>query len=309
VTTTLPDVPGAPTAEFRRIGVVGQATYPRFERTLRLLQERFEAAGCTITVEPRLDQASPGLDRLEPAELDLLVTLGGDGTLLRGARMVAPYHTPVLGVNLGNLGFLTSVGPDEVEIAIDRIFAGEYTLDRRFTLEACVVSETTGAGTPYLALNDAVLHKGGFARVVRLRIGIGSNDEEVARFSADGIILSTPTGSTAYSLSAAGPVVVPAVDCILATPICPHTLGLRPLVLPSDAELTVDALAFDDELILTVDGQDGARLRAGDRLLIRRGNASVPLVRFAGQSFFSTLRHKLNWGAAPTAAGLPAEMD
>jgi NAD+ kinase len=209
----------------------------------------------------------------------------------------------VLGVNLGHLGFLTSVGPDDLDDALDKVFSGDFVLDRRFTLDTRVVPADGGPGHRYTALNDAVLHKGGFARVVRMRLGVGPDEEEIARFSADGLILSTPTGSTAYSLSASGPVVVPAVDCILATPICPHTLGLRPLVLPSDTVITVEPFAAHEELILTVDGQDGARLQAGDRLVVRRGDAVVPLVRFGGQSFFATLRHKLNWGAPPPDAG------
>jgi NAD+ kinase len=132
--------------------------------------------------------------------------------------------------------------------------------------------------------------------VVRLRMGVGPGDEEIAHFSADGLILSTPTGSTAYSLSAGGPVIVPSVDCIVAAPICPHTLGLRPLVLPPDAEITVEPVSAREELILTVDGQDGAELRPGDHLAVRRGAPTVPLIRPAGQNFFSTLRRKLHWG-------------
>jgi NAD+ kinase len=291
---------GAPA--FRTVGVVGQATYPRFRQTLEQLRRRVEAEGARLVAEPRLEGLLPDVPLMEPGEIDLLIALGGDGTLLRGARTVAPFHTPVLGVNLGHLGFLTSVGPDELGAALEHVFGGRFTLDRRFTLDTRVVG---GDGTEraFIALNDAVLHKGGFARVVRLRISVGENDEEVAQFSADGIIIGTPTGSTAYSLSAGGPVVVPAVDCILATPICPHTLGLRPLVLPPDVLLTVESLTSDEELVLTVDGQDGARLHPGERLVIRRGNATVPLVRFTGQSFFDTLRRKLNWGAAPVAAG------
>jgi NAD+ kinase len=284
---------------FRRVGVVGQATYARFEDALGRLRMRARADGAVLVPEERLRPVLPDAPPFDPAEIDVLVALGGDGTLLRGARLVAPFHKPVLGVNLGTLGFLTSVGPAELESAIDRLFSGEYLLDVRFTLEARVIGSGGDGGASFLALNDAVLHKGGFARVVRLRIGIGEEDEEIAHFSADGIVISTPTGSTAYSLSAGGPVIVPSVDCIVAAPICPHTLGLRPLVLPADAEITVEPISPPEELILTVDGQDGARLEAGDRLLVRRGEATVPLIRFAGQSFFATLRRKLHWGIRP----------
>jgi NAD+ kinase len=284
---------------FRTIGVVGQATYARFEDALGRLQQRVVAAGAALVPEDRLRPLLPDAPPFRPAGLDVLIALGGDGTLLRGARIVAPFHKPVLGVNLGNLGFLTSVGPPALETAIDQLFAGEYLLDTRFTLETVVYGSGNDGGASFVALNDAVLHKGGFARVVRLRIGAGDDDEELAHFSGDGIIFSTPTGSTAYSLSAGGPVVVPSVDCIVVTPICPHTLGLRPLVLPPDVEISVEPVSPHEELILTVDGQDGARLEAGDRLVVRRGEATVPLVRFAGQSFFSTLRRKLHWGMLP----------
>ncbi|MGH7444647.1 MAG: NAD(+)/NADH kinase, partial [Longimicrobiales bacterium] len=248
------------------------------------------------SAEPELLDRLPGAADFVPDDVDLLVTLGGDGTLLRGARLVAARHVPVLGVNLGYLGFLTSIAPQELETALPRVFAGDYWLDERFTLDARVVNGSGVPGPSYLALNDAVLHKGGFARVIRLAVHVGPDRQEVATYTADGIILSTPTGSTAYSLSAAGPVVHPAVDCILATPICPHTLVLRPLVLPATVEITVEVLSPTEELILTVDGQDGAELHPSDRLVVRRGDAVVPLVRFASQSFFTTLRRKLHWG-------------
>jgi NAD+ kinase len=282
--------------QLRRIGVVGQPADPNFEPTLQVLRRTLEANGAELYREEHLAELLPDTSLLEPGEVDLLITLGGDGTLLRGARMVAPFHTPVLGVNLGYLGFLTSIAPEELDEKLSRVFAGDYWMDVRFTLEVRVVSGGGQPGTHFIALNDAVLHKGGFARVVRLAMYVGPDGQEVAAYSADGIILATPTGSTAYSLSAAGPVVDPSVECIIATPICPHTLGVRPLVLPANSEIVVEPTAPTGELILTVDGQDGAGLGPGDRLVVRRGDATVPLVRFPGQNFFSTLRRKLNWG-------------
>jgi NAD+ kinase len=179
------------------------------------------------------------------------------------------------------------------------LFTGEFWLDQRFTLEARVVSADGTSGPPRLTLNDAVLHKGGLARIVRIAVHVGPDDQEVATYSADGIILATPTGSTAYSLSANGPVVDPSVECILATPICPHMLVIRPLIMPPSAVVSVRPLSRTAELILTVDGQDGERLGPWDRLVIQRGSAVVPLVRFPGQNFFSTLRRKLNWSLEP----------
>lgn len=272
---------------FKRFGVIGQSRYAVYPQTLQTLQDFSQRNGLELIAEPELD----------PKDIDLLITLGGDGTLLRGGRLVAGRNVPVLGVNLGFLGFLTSVAPDELEGALASVLANEHWLDVRFTLEARVLDAAGhGGNEPYIALNDAVLHKGGFARVIRLAVYVGEEEEEIGTYSADGIIISTPTGSTAYSLSANGPIVVPSVDCILATPICPHSLVIRPLVLPSNKEIRVEVLSDSTDLMLTVDGQDGEPLKAGSTLLVRKGQATVPLVRFHGDSFFSTMRRKLHWG-------------
>ncbi|MFO7892861.1 MAG: NAD(+)/NADH kinase [Longimicrobiales bacterium] len=286
---------------FGRIGIVGQSRDPTLEAVGHTLNELAREYGLKLCPEQSLrDIFDPGGDFV-PDRFDLLISFGGDGTLLRGARLVAMHHTPVLGVNLGHLGFLTSVGPGELEPAFEAVMAGEYWLDTRFTLEARVVDAEGTPGSVHMALNDAVLHKGGFARVIRLAIYLGEDREEVGEYSADGIILATPTGSTAYSLSAGGGIVAPEMECVLATPICPHTLAVRPLVLPADTVVEVE-VRDQNEVILTVDGQEGEALTRGDRLVVNRGEATVPLVRLHGQSFFSTLRRKLHWGIkAPTA--------
>jgi NAD+ kinase len=283
-------------SRFRRIGVIGHSRYPALEPTLAALLKFAQTHQLDISTDRELMGFLPDATDLIPEEIDLLITLGGDGTLLRGARMVSRHHKPILGVNLGFLGFLTSIAPAEMEAGLERLLVGDYWLDTRFTLEAQVVSRTGNAGPSYLALNDAVLHKGGVARVVRLAVFIGKDREEIGSYSADGIILATPTGSTAYSLSANGAIVVPSVECILATPICPHSLGIRPLVLPPNEDIIVEVRAPASEMMLTVDGQDGEPVKAGDHVIVRRGDATVPLVRFPGQSFFSTLRRKLHWG-------------
>lgn len=280
---------------FRCIGVVATRGYGEVAEALHRLREFAERHAIELRVEPGMQPLIADAPAMRVEDIDLLITLGGDGTLLRGARMVAPLGVPVLGINLGHLGFLTSVSPPDVEAPLASLLAGDYWIDERFTLEAVVVGADGVAGAPFLALNDAVLHKGGFARVIRLAVDVGADHQEVATYTADGIIIATPTGSTAYSLSAGGPIVAPSVECILATPICPHTLVVRPLVLPASAEISVSALTPTEGLILTVDGQDGAALLPGDRLLIRRAAARVRLVRFAGQNFFTTLRRKLHW--------------
>jgi NAD+ kinase len=281
---------------FRRIAVAGHPRHDAIRPVLDELRRAADAHGAELLVEEALLELWPDARGFDPADVDLLITLGGDGTLLRGARGVAAAHTPVLGVNLGHLGFLTSLAVSDLPLGLEAIFRGDYWLDVRSTLEARVTGADGTNGDTFIAINDAVLHKGGFARVIRFAVHVGPDHQEVGTYTADGIILATPTGSTAYSLSAGGPIVVPSMDCIVATPICPHTLVVRPLVLPMDLKLTVTPLAGIEEVILTVDGQDGAYLRPGDHLAVRRGEPTVPLIRLAGQNFFSTLRRKLHWG-------------
>jgi NAD+ kinase len=280
---------------FRRIGVAGHPRHAAMRSIIGELQRSAEAQGAEVLVEEQLAEHAPGARNFLAGDIDLLVTLGGDGTMLRGARMVAGTHTPVLGVNLGRLGFLTAVTRADLTSAMQQLFSGDYWLDVRSTLDVRVTDADGQPGDSFVALNDAVLHKGGFARVIRLTVHVGDDHQEVGTYTADGIILSTPTGSTAYSLSAGGPIVVPSMECLIATPICPHTLVVRPLVLPMDMEITVTPLAGVQEVILTVDGQDGGELTPGSRLSVRRGPATVPLVRLPGQNFFATLRHKLHW--------------
>jgi NAD+ kinase len=291
----------APPFPFGRVGIVGQTRDPELERVARALCAVAAEYGLALYPEPELAGLCDAAGAFQPDGLDLLLSFGGDGTLLRGARMVAPHHTPVLGVNLGHLGFLTSVGPEHLADAFHALAAGSFWLDTRFTLEARIVARDGTMGREYLALNDAVLHKGGFARVIRLAVFVGEDREEVGAYAADGIILATPTGSTAYSLSAGGAIVAPSMACLLATPISPHTLAVRPLILPADTRIEVEILEPAAEVVLTIDGQAGEALTSGDRLVVNRGQAAVPLVRFPGQSFFTTLRRKLHWGIGTDA--------
>ncbi len=282
----------------KRVGLVGHPRYTRLEAALTRVLEFARRHGLELLLEPALLEAAPPgyavLDAEACHSLDLLLTLGGDGTLLRGARLVATANVPVLGINLGHLGFLTAALPDELESTLEKAIRGEVVMDPRMALAVEAVAANGEPRGSWVALNDAVLHKGGVARVIRLELRAA--DEEIGTYSADGIILSTPTGSTAYSLSAGGPIVSPGLDCIIATPICPHTLAVRPLVLSAAERLTVEVLSPSEELILTIDGQEDARLSPGDRVVISRAEHPVRLVRLPGQTFFSTLRRKLRWG-------------
>lgn len=288
----------------RRIGVVGHPQYETLPAALDRLVGLAARQGLQLLFEEALQPLVASGERLTPerfAELDLLLTFGGDGTLLRGARSVAPYGTPVLGVNFGHLGFLTAVAPEALEEALRAVVEGDMVLDERMVLEVRAETASGAMRGSYLALNDAVLHRGGVARMIR--VSVRAHGEEVGTYSADGIILSTPTGSTAYSLSAGGPVVSPSVHCIVATPICPHTLAVRPLVLPATETVTVEVLFPDEQIILTVDGQVGASLAPGDRMVVRRADVPLRLVRLPGQTFFSTLRRKLQWGGLEEREG------
>jgi NAD+ kinase len=277
-----------------RIGVVGHRGYGAIPGVLRTLGGLAAELGVSLALEPELADATGAGSALEDgAALDGLLTLGGDGTLLRGARLLGGRQVPILGINLGRLGFLTTCGAEELEAGFRRFVRGDFRAESRMALEARAIDPAGRERDRWLALNDVVLHKGGFARVMRLRVA--ANGETVAAYAADGIVLSTPTGSTAYSLSAGGPVVVPTLDLILLTPVSAHTLAIRPLVLPATAEVTVQAEDGPEELVVTVDGQVGTTFANGETLSVRRAPAPVLIARFPGQTFFSRMRRKLGW--------------
>lgn len=275
-----------------RLGVVGHEGYGKLPEMLGLLELLAPELGLKLIFEPRLWKGA--LEELDVGtDIDALLTLGGDGTLLRGAKLLGGRPVPIIGVNLGRLGFLTSCSASDVESSLRRFRAGDYIAESRMTLTA----RTDGVGKgheEWLALNDFVLHKGGFARVVRLAISI--DGEQIGAYAADGIVIATPTGSTAYSLSAGGPIVAPRLESIVITPISAHTLGVRPLVVHPDAEIVLEAEDGPEELLLTVDGQGGTEVLRGERLIVRRSGSPVQLVRFPPDSFFNRIRQKLGWG-------------
>ncbi|GAC1516722.1 MAG: NAD(+)/NADH kinase [Gemmatimonadaceae bacterium] len=276
------------------IGIVGHRGYDGLADMLRTLGRIAPGLGVTLAYEPGLREiADSGETLAEPEGLDALLTLGGDGTLLRGARFLAGRAVPILGVNLGRLGFLTSCGADDVEGALQKFAAGEFRAEARMVLDAQAIAATGETRRQWRALNDVVLHKGGFARVTRLRVDV--NGETVATYAADGLVISTPTGSTGYSLSAGGPVVVPTVESILLTPVSPHALAIRPVVLPPSAEITVHAEDGPEELTITIDGQVGTTFANREVLAVRRSSSPALIVRFPGATFFSRMRRKLGW--------------
>jgi len=278
-----------------RVGVVGHQGYGGLSEVLATLHRLAPSLDLQLSYEDELlPLAAHGAARMVAGDVDAMLTLGGDGTLLRAARLVGERAVPVLGINLGRLGFLTCCPASQFDEAMHRLASGDYVVEARMTLDARVTDAGGSERQRWRALNDVVLHKGGFARVVAVRIE--ADGETVGHFSADGVVIATPTGSTAYNLSAGGPVVVPTLETILLTPVSAHTLALRPLVLPATSRVTLRGNNGPDELLITVDGQVGCTFGAGDTLVIGRSIAPVSIVRFPETSFFSTMREKLHWG-------------
>ena len=278
-----------------RLGVVGHLGYDGLPQVLATLQGLAPDLGLRLSYEETIrGPAGDGAPVIVPDEADALLTLGGDGTLLRAARIIGNRAVPILGINLGRLGFLTCAPAAGLETALRRFAANDYVVEPRMTLDARVRGVDGVDRAQWRALNDVVLHKGGFARVVTLCVQ--ANGETVAHYSADGIVLATPTGSTAYNLSAGGPVVFPTLETIIVTPVSAHTLAVRPLVLPPTAEITMRVEDGPEELLVTVDGQVGATFSKGETLVVRRCEYPVPIVRFPEVNFFATMREKLQWG-------------
>jgi NAD+ kinase len=269
----------------------------------RQIASNLEKRGLRVRVGKR-EAELLGLERLcckeeELAEeADLVIAVGGDGTMLTAARMAAPRGVPVLGVHVGGLGFLTEVLIKDLPRVLNRVVHGQFEVHERIMLEARVVRRGKEIQS-VLGLNDMVVTKGAFSRLLRLKMSV--DGKEFASLAMDGVIVSSPTGSTAYSLSAGGPLVEPGVPVLMITPICPHTLSARPLVVSADSEVAIQlpTLTGNQEAMATIDGQLGIPLASRDRVLVRKSPHPARLVSLGGPSFLPKLRSKLGWGAHP----------
>lgn len=291
------------TSSIRRVGIIVKPHQPEALQTVCGAVEWLAERGIALAGTPDLER-----DRIEhqtgcavesfpadqlAANVDLMIVLGGDGTMIATARMLGDCEVPVLGVNYGGLGYLAEFRIEELYTALESILAGNYRVDTRVML---AVELLRGAEevTHNRVLNDVVINKSALARIIEIEAYL--NGQFVNSFRADGLIVSTPTGSTAYNLSAGGPVIYPSMNAVVITPICPFTLSNRPIVVPDDAEIELRLKTEEEDVSLTLDGQVGFPLQCQDRVLIRKSRVTFKLVQPMNRNYFEVLRDKLRWG-------------
>jgi len=287
----------------KRIGIIAKQNKPEAIPVVRNLVEWLQPKKIEVYMEEGMVKqfhpplAGPHLNSVErediPTKAEMIIVLGGDGTLLSVARLVGDHDVPILGVNLGGLGFLTEITLEELYRVLEKVLQGDFITDERVVLNASVVRRGERMAE-FIVLNDAVINKGALARIIDLETTI--NGEYLTTFKSDGLILSTPTGSTAYNLSAGGPIVYPSLHCIIITPICPHTLTNRPIVIPDDVEIRATLKTKQQEVILTLDGQQGFTLEFEDIVEVKKAEGHIFLIKSPYRHYFEVLREKLKWG-------------
>lgn len=287
-----------------RIGIFANTRKPKVREIIGPFIDWLSQQGQIPVVSSRLqeilklDKSSLQIVDLDslPEESDAIVSMGGDGTLLAAARVVGRSSTPIIGVNLGGLGFLTEASVEEFYPTVERIIADDYSIEERMVLTTRVLDDKETR--EYFAINDVVIDRGGSPRTIRVDMTI--DGAFFNTYISDGVIVSTPTGSTAYSLSAWGPIVLPALDSMILNPICPHALTVRPTVIPANCKIVLK-VEFEDyaEALLSVDGQENILLPSGTTLEVERADYNVRLITLRDHSFFDRLREKLQWGGLP----------
>ena len=279
----------------RKIAVVAKRVSQEALETAVELAHWLRRRQLGVALEETILEADPEVqaEAFDRSEIyDLVVVLGGDGTLLSVARSLAD-SIPILGVNMGNLGFLTEVPRSELYPSVMKFLEGDYEVDERALLDVSL-RRATGEEVSYRVLNDAVINKSALARIIELVVTVDGH--RVATYRSDGLIISTPTGSTAYNLAAGGPILNPQLPVVVVTPICPHTLTLRPIVVPDSASVELRLETSHEEVYLTLDGQEGTQIEYGDTIRLHRSNDVVRLVKTSDRTFYDSLRDKLRWG-------------
>ncbi len=281
----------------QRVGIYAKKNHPNAVGFAREVMQWLTARGVEVLLEEDL-AGNLGIDRdysdsQIPERADLIVVLGGDGTLISVARHVGARMTPILGVNLGSLGFLTEITQAETFATLERVLEGNYQLSQRLMLDV-VVRRQGEEIARYEVLNDAVINKGALARIIDMAVCV--DDVYLTTFKADGLIVATPTGSTAYNLAAGGPIIDPGVGCLVISPICPHMLTNRPLIVSSEAVIRIEVKFQDQHVVLTADGQVGRQLQGGDTVELRQSKNRTLLIKSPSKDYFEVLRTKLRWG-------------
>jgi NAD+ kinase len=274
-----------------KIGIIGKWKNPKAVEELNRLLPFLKKEGFSVFIEREVNAKESVLQPSSP--IDLLIVMGGDGTLLRGVRFLQGRNVPIMGINLGGLGFMTWTNLEEVEETIIAFKKGELKVEKRMMLRGKVIRKENEILSMDV-LNDVVVNKGALARIIQIYVEV--NDKFLSRYRADGLIVSTPTGSTAYSLAAAGPVVHPSVECIILSPICPHTLTNRPIIISPDAKIKI-LIERGDEVYITLDGQVGFILEREDIVIVEKSPHTANLIMPKGKDYFSILRKKLGWGS------------
>jgi NAD+ kinase len=275
-----------------RAGIVIKPHAPGIEKILREVLRYLKAKRIVplledVAARKLLQQGGVARDEL-PGQVDLLIVLGGDGTLLSIAHLAARSGVPVVGVNLGRLGFLTEVPSDELYVTLDAFLAGNEDI-----VSPRLLLKSRSRGRDYFCLNDVVINKGALARMIQIAVWI--DDKEIAALKSDGLIIATPTGSTAYSLSAGGPIVQPYIPALVLSPICPHMLSFRPMVVASTSRIRLQLLTAGEEVYLTLDGQRGVLLGKNDVVEIEQADCELRLISSPERNYFDLLKEKLSW--------------
>lgn len=284
-------------AVLKKVGVYAKKNHPDAEQLALTICERLKLANIEVLLEDSLaeqiGQVNGYAEEEIPAEVDLIIVLGGDGTLISVARKVGELNVPILGINLGRLGFLTEVTRDELPEMLERIIREEYEVSDRMMLDAIIHRDGKEVGK-YTVLNDVVINKGALARIIDMETYVDGS--HLSTYKADGLIISTPTGSTGYNLAAGGPIVFPEINSLVISPICPHMLTNRPIMVWSRSVIEIKINFEDDVVFFTADGQVGRKLLPGDVVEVRRSESRTRLVISPSKDYFEILRTKLSWG-------------